>query len=102
MHSIVYHLVKGEYISLLTSISSLLQQCIKLPGIHAEREDTLSLRLVSKLPDLRSGYVNRTLHSLWLAEPVRNWGCAPPKKTDHEGAGRVFTQSVKIPSPYAW
>ena len=31
------------------------------PGIHAEREDTHSLRLKSELFYLRSGYVNRRI-----------------------------------------
>ena len=42
-----------------------------IAGYSREREDTHVLRLKSELFDLRSGYVNRILLHLRLAEPVQ-------------------------------
>ena len=53
--------------------------CASHPGIRAKHEDTYTLRLVSDLPDLRVGYVNRILQHLRRAERSSN-RIAPQRK----------------------
>ncbi len=62
------------------------------PGIRAKHEDTLALRLTSKLADLRAGYVNRILQRLRRAERSSN-RIAPQRKEKRHPNGIPFSLS---------
>ncbi|MBQ3015771.1 MAG: hypothetical protein IJD79_03215 [Clostridia bacterium] len=51
----------------------------KPPGIRVKHEDTHTLRLVSKLPDLRVEYVNWICYAYGLQNPLQE-GVAPPER----------------------
>ena len=54
--------------------------CVGSCRVFAIGEDTRALRLVSKLPDLRAGYVNRFPSRFALGRQVRARSSSPKEK----------------------